>query len=77
MSNEITKEFFQKAKQAKSAAELKVLAKENGVELTDEQAAELFSKLNASGELSEDELNAVAGGVGTMVCIIAGQGNVR
>ena len=62
MSNEITKELFQKAKQANSAEELKALAKENGVALTDEQAAALFSKLNASGELSEDELNSVSGG---------------
>ena len=38
--------------------------KEYGKELTLEQAKELFDKLNAagSGELSDDDLEAVAGG---------------
>ena len=62
MSNEITKELFQKAKRANSAEELKALAKENGVELTDEQAAEYFAKLK-NNELTEEELNVVSGGV--------------
>ena len=50
-----------KLTQVETAEELKALAKENGVELTDEQAAEVLAKLK-SGELSEDELNAVSGG---------------
>ncbi len=64
MSKEIklNKELIQKAKEVKSAEELKALAKENGVELSDEQAADMFSKLNTSGELADDELDAVVGG---------------
>ena len=58
MSNENKKEFIQKAN---SAEELKALAKENGVALTDEQAAEYFAKLK-NNELTEEELNAVSGG---------------
>lgn len=51
------------AKQAKSAGELFSLAKENGIELTEEEAKAYFSQIHiSSGELSEDELDHVAGG---------------
>ena len=56
------KELFEKAKEAKSAEELLSLAKANGVELTQEEAAEYFAQLNKSGELSDEELDNVAGG---------------
>ena len=39
-----------------------MLAKENGIELTEEEAQAYFAQLNKSGELSDDELDAVAGG---------------
>ena len=56
-------ELIEKAKEAKSAEELLAMAKAEGVELTEEQAKEYFARLNpASGEMSDDELNAVAGG---------------
>ena len=55
-------EFIAKLKEAKSADEILVLAKENGMELSEEKAKELFSELNASGELSDEELDKVAGG---------------
>ena len=42
--------------------ELLTLAKENGMELTEEKAAEYFAQLNKSGELSDEELDNVAGG---------------
>ena len=58
----MTDEFFEKAKAAKSAEELLSLAKANGVELTKEDAEECFAKLNKSGELSDEELDNVAGG---------------
>ena len=55
-------EFIAKLKGAKSADEILALAKENGIELDEEKAKELFAELNASGELSDDELDKVAGG---------------
>ena len=56
------KELFEKAKEAKSAEELLSLAKENGMELTEEEGAAYFPQLNKSGELPDEELDNVAGG---------------
>lgn len=42
--------------------ELLTLAKENGKELTKEEAEAYFVQLNKSGELSDEELDNVAGG---------------
>ncbi len=53
-------ELIAKLKEAKSADEILALAKENGIELDEEN--ELFAELNASGELSDDNLDKVAGG---------------
>lgn len=64
MKDKFTPELIEKAKQAKSAEELISLAKENGFELTEDEAKDRFEKLNASGALSDDELNSVAGGCG-------------
>jgi len=59
----LTPEMIEKAKAAKSANELLALAKENGTELTEEEANAYFEQLNSkSGELSDDDLDAVAGG---------------
>ena len=58
----ITKELFEKAKTAKSAKELLAMAKAESVELTEEEAAKAFAELNKTGELSDDELDNVAGG---------------
>ena len=56
-------ELIQKAKEAKSAEELLALARENSIELTEEQAKACFARLHpAAGELTDDELDAVAGG---------------
>ena len=58
-----TPEMIEKAKAAKSAEELLALAKDNGVEMTVEEATAYFSQLNPkSGELDDDELDSVAGG---------------
>ena len=54
-------ELIAKLKEAKSADEILALAKESGIELDEEKAKELFSQLNASGELSDDDLDKVAG----------------
>ena len=58
----LTPELIAKAKAAKSAEELFELAKENNVELTEEEAKTYFEQLNANGAVSDDELEAVAGG---------------
>ena len=55
-------ELVAKAKEAKSAEELLAMAKENDIELTGEQAKEYYDRLHATGELSDDELDNVAGG---------------
>ena len=56
-------ELIAKAKQAKSPEELLALAKENGIELTEESAQAYFNQLNPKmGELADDELDNVAGG---------------
>ena len=60
----LTPELIAKAKTAKSAEELLALAKENNVELTEEEAKTYFEQLNANGAVSDDELDAVAGGCG-------------
>ena len=58
----MNEEILEKARQAKSAEELIALAKENGEELSEEEAAAYFAQLNKSGELSDEELDSVAGG---------------
>ncbi len=58
----MTNEMIEKAKECKSAEELLALAKENGIEMTAEEAAEKFTALNNMGELSDDELENAAGG---------------
>ena len=58
----LTPELIVKAKAAKSAEELLALAKANNVELTEEDAKTYFEQLNANGAVSDDELDAVAGG---------------
>ena len=58
-----TAEQMEKAKAAKSVEELLVLAKENGVEMTEEEAGAYYAQLHpTSGEMADDELENVAGG---------------
>ncbi len=54
-------EFIEKAKECKSAEELLALAKDNGIEMTAEAAAEMLTSLDGK-EYSDDELENVAGG---------------
>ena len=58
MANEIMEQL----KAAKSAEELLDIAKANGKELTAEQAKTLFDGLHGGGELSDEDLDKVAGG---------------
>ena len=60
----ISKELLEKARTANSAEELLAMAKAESVELTEEQAEKAFAELHKSGELSDDELDNVAGGCG-------------
>ena len=55
-------EILEQAKKAKSVEELLTLAVENDIDLTKEEAEEFFAQLNRSGELSDEELDNVAGG---------------
>ena len=60
---ELNKELLTKAKAAKTAEEIMALAKENGIEMTAEEAQKIFAQLHSqSGELSDDELDNVSGG---------------
>ncbi len=56
------KELLVKLQAAKSAQELVEMAKAEGAEIAPDKAEELFAKLNAEGEISEEELEAIAGG---------------
>lgn len=60
--NNLTPEQLTAARAASSSAELLDLAGKNGITLTDHEAAAAFSTLHASGELADDELDAVSGG---------------
>ena len=54
---EMNKELLATAKEMKTPEELMALAKENGVELTEESAAAYFDRLHPqTGELSDDEV---------------------
>ena len=58
----VSKELLKKAKTAKTAEELLAMAKAENIELTEEEAAKAFAELNRTGELSDEELDNVAGG---------------
>ena len=59
----INAEMVKKAKTAKSADELLKIAKENGMNLTFDEANTCFEQLNSTrDELSDDELFNVSGG---------------
>ena len=58
-----TQEMIEKAKLAKSAEELLALAQANGLEMNAQEAGLYFAQLNqAAGEISDEELDDVAGG---------------
>ncbi len=59
---EFDEEFIAKATQANSVEELMALAKENGYPVNEKEAEFYFEKFHKMGELSDDELDNVAGG---------------
>ena len=56
-------EVVVKMKGAKSAKELIEIAKKDGVELSEENAEEILAETNKSDELSDEDLDRVAGGI--------------
>ncbi len=58
--------LIEKLSSATSAADIKTMADEHGIEITDEQAEALFANLQAviakEGEISDEALMGVAGG---------------
>ncbi len=65
--NKLTKEQLEKAKSCKSADELIALAKEEGFELTKEEAEAYIEELS-DFELDEDTLQEIAGGICYDLC---------
>ena len=60
---ELNNELIAKAKEAKTPDELMALAKENDMEMTEESAEAYYDLLHPqNGEISDDELDNVAGG---------------
>ncbi len=60
---EMTQEVLAKARTAKTPDELLTFAKENGEELTAEEAKAYFAQLNPkTGELNDEQLDNVSGG---------------
>lgn len=57
-----TNEQMTKAKSAKTAEELLATAKENGIEMTADEAAKYFAEFHKQGELADEELDNVYGG---------------
>ena len=60
----ISKELFEKARTAKTAEELLAMAKAENIKLTQEDAVKAFAEFNKTGEISDEELDNVAGGCG-------------
>ena len=60
----VSKELLEKAGTANSAEELLAMAKAENIELSAEEAESSFTKLHKTGELSDEELDNVAGGCG-------------
>ena len=61
MAMEFSKEQIEKAAACKSVAELRELAKSEGIELTNDEAETYFAELN-NVRVSDAELDEVAGG---------------
>jgi predicted peroxiredoxin len=57
----LTQEIIEKAKATESAEELLEIAKENGIDMTADEAKTYFEQINANS-LDDDLLEGVAGG---------------
>ena len=72
----LTPEIVEKAKTAASVDELLAIAKENDVELTEDEAKIYFAQLNANGAVADEELDLVAGGCGDDEVVTFEQGEL-
>ena len=57
-------ELLEKAREAKTPEELLQLARENGKEMTAEEAEAIFKSISGSGEISDEEIENAVGGCG-------------
>ena len=64
METNLTPELIEQAEKAESIEALLALAKENNIILTAAHAEKLFNEWHSTKELSDDELDSVAGGCG-------------
>ncbi len=58
----MNEELIAKARQAASPEEIMKIAEENEIEMCKEEAESIYKQLHTSGEMSDDELESVAGG---------------
>ena len=56
------KELLEKVKAAKSVEEIIEISKETGKEIAAEEAKKLYDEFQKAGELSDEDMEAVAGG---------------
>ena len=63
----MTNEILAKARKAESVDALIAMAKENGMNLSEEEANAYFAHLHKTGELADDELDNVSGGMRPLV----------
>ncbi len=69
-------DLIELSKRAGSAQELIALAREQRIELSEEDAQIYFDRWHGMGELSDDDLDLVSGGVdqsGSLVCALCGR----
>ena len=60
----VTPEFMEKLDEVESFEDLKKLAQESGIVVTDEELAQYFDEENKVVKLASDDLEKVAGGKG-------------
>lgn len=57
------KDLLKKAQNVKSKEEFLTLLKENGLDISGEKADELYAQIKSHGEIGDDDLGKVSGGV--------------
>lgn len=67
----LSNELLEKAKSARTAEELLEMAKAENVELTENEAERAIERFSKTGEISDDELDNVAGGCGSDEIVVA------
>ena len=62
MDNKITREMMKEASKAATPEELKKMAAKRQITMSDKEAGLYYARLHRSGELSDEEIDNVAGG---------------